>query len=145
MLTTGIPQIVAGIAVFLVCGVLLFSGKVRKRYWCLSCLVTALLVGRGVWCANYFFDLGIGTPKVFSPENWEKTKPEQRHFMVDDLQEQIALIGMPEDKVRELLGAPDYQDTAACLSYVIAQPFDEVTLDLTLKSGIVTQVEQTSH
>lgn len=57
MLTTGIPQIVAGIAVFLVCGVLLFSGKVRKRYWCLSCLVTALLVGRGVWCANDFFDL----------------------------------------------------------------------------------------
>ena len=54
-------------------------------------------------------------------------------------------IGMPEDEVRELLGAPDYQDTAACLSYVIAQPFDEVTLDLTLKSGIVTQVEQTSH
>ena len=52
---------------------------------------------------------------------------------------------MSEDKVRELLGAPDYQDTAACLSYVIAQPFDEVTLDLTLKSGIVTQVEQTSH
>ena len=52
---------------------------------------------------------------------------------------------MPEDEVRELLGAPDYQDTAACLSYVIAQPFDEVTLDLTLKSGIVTQVEQTSH
>ena len=145
MLTTGIPQIVAGIAVFLVCGVLLFSGKVRKRYWCLSCLVTALFVGRGVWCANDFFDLGMGTPKVFSPENWEKTKPEQRHFMVDDLQEQIALIGMPEDEVRELLGAPDYQDTAACLSYVSAQPFDEVTLDLTLKSGIVTQVEQTSH
>ena len=89
MLTTGIPQIVAGIAVFLVCGVLLFSGKVRKRYWCLSCLVTALLVGRGVWCANDFFDLGMGTPKVFSPENWEKTKPEQRHFMVDDLQAKI--------------------------------------------------------
>lgn len=79
MLTTGIPQIVAGIAVFLVCGVLLFLGKVRKRYWCLSCLVTALLVGSGIWCANDFFDLGMGTPKVFSPENWEKTKPEQRH------------------------------------------------------------------
>ena len=74
MLTTGIPQIVAGIAVFLVCGVLLFAGKVRKRYWCLSCLVTALLVGRGVWCANDFFDLGMGTPKVFSPENWEKNE-----------------------------------------------------------------------
>ena len=77
MLTTGIPQIVAGIAVFLVCGVLLFSGKVRKRYWCLSCLVTALLVGSGIWCANDFFDLGMGTPKVFSPENWEKKKTEQ--------------------------------------------------------------------
>lgn len=52
---------------------------------------------------------------------------------------------MSADEVRELLGTPDYADTDTCLSYLIAQPFDEVTLDLTLGNGIVTKVEEKDH
>ncbi len=88
MLRSGVILLVLGIAVFLVASVQLFRGRTKKVHWCMSCVLAMLLVGRGVWYANDFFDLGIGTPKMFSPENWEKTKPEQRHFMVDDLQEQ---------------------------------------------------------
>lgn len=53
--------------------------------------------------------------------------------MVSDLQNSTELVGMSADEVRELLGTPDYADTDTCLSYLIAQPFDEVTLDLTLE------------
>ena len=53
--------------------------------------------------------------------------------------------GMSADAVRGLLGTPDYADTETCLSYLIAQPFDEVTLDLTLENGIVTKVEEKDH
>ena len=35
--------------------------------------------------------------------------------------------------------------TVTCLSYLIAQPFDEVTLDLTLENGIITKVEEKDH
>lgn len=52
---------------------------------------------------------------------------------------------MSADEVRELLGTPDYADTDTRLSYLIAQPFDEVTLDLTLENGIVTKVEEKDH
>ena len=52
---------------------------------------------------------------------------------------------MSADEVRELLGTPDYTDTDTCLSYLLAQPFDEVTLDLTLENGIVTKVEEKDH
>lgn len=65
--------------------------------------------------------------------------------MVSDLQDSTELVGMSADEVRELLGTPDYADTDTCLSYLIAQPFDEVTLDLTLENGIITKVEEKDH
>lgn len=99
----------------------------------------------GIWNANTYFALGIGVPKTFSAENWAKTAPEKRHFMVSDLQNYTELVGMSADEVRELLGTPDYADTVTCLSYLIAQPFDEVTLDLTLGNGIVTKVKEKDH
>lgn len=102
-------------------------------------------MGNGIWNANRYFDLGIGVPKTFSVENWAKTAPEKRHFMVSDLQNSMNLVGMSADAVRGLLGTPDYADTDTCLSYLIAQPFDEVTLDLTLENGIVTKVEEKDH
>ena len=101
------------------------------------------MAGNGIWNANRYFDLGIGVPKTFSAENRAKTAPAQRHFTVGDLQNSTELVGMSADEVRELLGTPDYADT--CLSYLIAQPFDEVTLDLTLGNGIVTKVEEKDH
>ena len=103
------------------------------------------MAGNGIWNANRYFDLGIGVPKTFSVENWAKTAPSQRHFMVSVLQNSTELVGMSADEVRELLGTPDYADTDTCLSYLIAQPFDEVTLDLTLENGIVTKVEEKDH
>lgn len=103
------------------------------------------MAGNGIWNANRYFDLGIGVPKTFSAENWAKTAPAQRHFTVGDLQNSTELVGMSADEVRELLGTPDYADTDTCLSYLIAQPFDEVTLDLTLGNGIVTKVEEKDH
>ena len=48
----------------------------------------------GIWNANRYFDLGIGVPKTFSAENWAKTAPAQRHFMVSDLQNSTELVGM---------------------------------------------------
>ena len=45
--------------------------------------------------------------------------------MVSDLQNSTELVGMSADEVHELLGTPDYADTDTCLSYLIAQPFDE--------------------
>lgn len=99
----------------------------------------------GIWNANTYFALGIGVPKTLSAENWVKTAPEKRHFMVSDLQNSTELVGMSADEVRELLGTPDYADTDTCLSYLIAQSFDEVTLDLTLENGIVTKVEEKDH
>ena len=52
---------------------------------------------------------------------------------------------MSADAVCGLLGTPDYADTDTCLSYLIAQPFDEVTLNLTLENGIVTKAEEKDH
>ena len=102
-------------------------------------------MGNGIWNANRYFDLGIGVPKTFSAENRAKTALSQRHFMVSNLQDSTELVGMSADAVRGLLGTPDYADTDTCLSYLIAQPFDEVTLDLTLENGIVTKVEEKDH
>ena len=99
----------------------------------------------GIWNANTYFALGIGVPKTFSAESWAKTAPSQRHFMVSDLQNSTELVGMSADAVHGLLGTPDYADTDTCLSYLIAQPFGEVTLDLTLEIGIVTKVEEKDH
>ena len=86
----------------------------------------------------------IGVPKTFCGKLGEN-RTEQRHFMGSDLQNSTELVGMSADEVRELLGTPDYTDTDTCLSYLIAQPFDEVTLDLTLENGIVTKVEEKDH
>ncbi|RHO62098.1 hypothetical protein DW088_12245 [Butyricicoccus sp. AM05-1] len=145
MLRSGVILLVLGIAVFLVASVQLFRGRTKKAHWCISCVLAMLLVGNGIWNANRYFDLGIGVPKTFSAENWAKTAPAQRHFMGSDLQDSTELVGMSADEVRELLGTPDYADTDTCLSYLIAQPFDEVTLDLTLENGIVTKVEEKDH
>ena len=142
MLRSGVILLVLGIAVFLAASVQLFRGRTKKAHWCISCVLAMLLVGNGIWNANRYFDLGIGVPKTFSAENWAKTAPAQRHFMDSDLQNSTELVGMSADEVRELLGTPDYADTDTCLSYLIAQPFDEVTLDLTLENGIVTKVEE---
>ena len=135
MLRSGAILLVLGIAVFLVASVQLFRGRTKNVHWCVSCVLAILLVGNGIWNANRYFDLGIGIPKTFSAENWSKTALSQRHFMVDDLQSNTNLVGMSADEVRELLGTPDYADTDTCLSYLIAQPFDEVTLDLTLETA----------
>ena len=145
MLRSGVILLVLGIAVFLVASVQLFRGRTKKAHWCISCVLAMLLVGNGIWNANRYFDLGIGVPKTFSAENWAKTAPAQRHFMGSDLQDSTELVGMSADEVRELLGTPDYADTDTCLSYLIAQPFDEVTLDPTLENGIVTKVEEKDH
>lgn len=145
MLRSGVILLVLGIAVFLVASVQLFRGRTKKAHWCILCVLAMLLVGNGIWNANRYFDLGIGVPKTFSAENWAKTAPSQRHFMGSDLQDSTELVGMSADEVRELLGTPDYADTDTCLSYLIAQPFDEVTLDLTLENGIVTKVEEKDH
>ena len=145
MLRSGVILLVLGIAVFLVASVQLFRGRTKKAHWCISCVLAMLLVGNGIWNANRYFDLGIGVPKTFSAENWAKTAPAQRHFMGSDLQDSTELVGMSADEVRELLGTPYYADTDTCLSYLIAQPFDEVTLDPTLENGIVTKVEEKDH
>lgn len=145
MLRSGVILLVLGIAVFLAASVQLFRGRTKKAHWCILCVLAMLLVGNGIWNANRYFDLGIGVLKTFSAENWAKTTPSQRHFMISDLQNSTELVGMSADEVRELLGTPDYADTDTCLSYLIAQPFDEVTLDLTLENGIVTKVEEKDH
>lgn len=145
MLRSGIWLFLLGIAVFVAASVQLFRGRTKKVHWCISCVLAILLVGNGIWNANTYFDLGIGVPKTFSAENWAKTAPEKRHFMVSDLQNSTKLVGMSADEVRGLLGTPDYADTDTCLSYLIAQPFDEVTLDLTLENGIVTKAEEKDH
>lgn len=145
MLRSGAILLVLGIAVFLVASIQLFRGRTKKVHWCISCVLAMLLVGNGIWNANRYFDLGIGVPKTFSAENWAKTAPKKRHFMVSDLQNSTELVGMSANEVHELLGTPDYADTDTCLSYLIAQPFDEVTLDLTLENGIVTKVEEKDH
>ena len=107
MLRSGVILLVLGIAVFLAASVQLFRGGTKKVHWCISCVLAILLVGSGIWNANRYFDLGIGVPKTFSAENWAKTAPSQRHFMVSDLQDSIELVGMSADEVRELLGTPD--------------------------------------
>ena len=145
MLRSGIWLILMGAAVFLVWSVRLFRGKATKVHWCVACVLTISLVGNGIWNANRYFDLGIGVPKTFSAENWAKTAPAERHFMVNDLQNSTALVGRSADEVRSLLGAPDYADTDTCLSYLIAQGVDDKTLDFTLENGIVTKAEQISH
>lgn len=145
MLRSGVILLVLGIAVFLTASVQLFRGRTKKVHWCVSCVLAILLVGNGIWNANRYFDLGIGVPKTFSAENWSKTALSQRHFMVDDLQNSTNLVGMSADEVRELLGTPDYADTATCLSYTIAQSMDDKTLDLTLGNGVVTKVEEKDH
>ena len=145
MLRSGIILTVVGIAVFLAASVQLFRGRTKKTHWCISCVLAILLVGNGIWNANTYFDLGIGVPKTFSAENWAKTAPEKRHFMVSDLQNSTELVGMSADEVRGLLGTPDYADTDTCLSYLIGQEMDDKTLDLTLENGIVTKVEEKDH
>ncbi len=145
MLRSGWILLIVGLAEFIVWSVRLFQGRVRKSQWLMSCVIAAMLIGCGVWNANIYYDLGLGVPKTFSAENWSKTAPVQRHFMVSDLQDSTELVGMSANEVRELLGTPDYADTDTCLSYLIAQPFDEVTLDLTLENGIVTKVEEKDH
>lgn len=145
MLRSGIILTAVGIAVFLAASVQLFRGRTKKTHWCISCVLAILLVGNGIWNANTYFDLGIGVPKTFSAENWAKTAPEKRHFMVSDLQNSTELVGMSADEVRGLLGAPDHADIDTCLSYTIAQKMDDKTLDLTLENGIVTKVEEKDH
>ena len=94
MLRSGVILLVLGIAIFLAASVQLFRGRRKKVHWCISCVLAILLVGSGIWNANRFFDLGIGVPKTFSAENWAKTAPEKRHFMVSDLQNSTELVGM---------------------------------------------------
>ena len=145
MLRSGIWLFLLGIIVFVVASVQLFRGKTKKVHWCVSCVLAILLMVSGIWNANTYFDLGIGVPKTFSAENWAKTAPNQRHFMLSDLQNSTELVGMSADEVRGLLGTPDYADTETCLSYTIAQKMDDKTLDFTLENGVVTKVEEKDH
>ena len=145
MLRSGILLFLLGIIVFFTASVQLFRGKTKKVHWCVSCVLAIMLMVSGIWNANTYFDLGIGVPKTFSAENWAKTAPEKRHFMVSDLQNSTELVGMSADEVRGLLGTPDYTDTDTCLSYTITQKMDDKTLDFTLENGVVTKVEEKDH
>ncbi len=87
--------------------------------------------------------LGLGVPRKFSPEGWVRTKPEDRHFMVDSLLDSVQLTGMTSDELRQLLGEPDYVDTPELMEYIIDKPFDEATLDFYIKNGIVSEVTTT--
>ncbi len=84
--------------------------------------------------------LGLGVPREFSSEGWARTKPEDRHFMVDSLLDNVQLTGMTSDELRQLLGKPDYVDTPELMEYVIDMPFDAATLDFTLENGVVAKV-----
>ena len=86
------------------------------------------------------FDLGIGVARDFTAENWAKTAPADRHFMVSSLRETVALAGMDEAEVRTLLGEPDYADTSERLSYIIDTGIDDTTLDLTMANGKVIDI-----
>ena len=142
-LHSGLGLALLGVAAFLAGSILLFAGKIRRRSWFVSIALCALLIGGGVWQANGFFGLGIGVPRDFTAENWAKTKPGDRHFMVDDLTANSGIIGMTEADVRALLGEPDYADSPALLAYIIDMPFDASTLDIYLQDGIVTEVDTT--
>lgn len=143
---TGLGLALLGAAVFLAGSILLFAGKVRRRGWFASIALCALLIGGGVWQANGFFGLGIGVPRDFTAENWAKTAPEDRHFMVSSLRENVELAGMTEADVRALLGEPDYEDTSARLAYIIDTGIDDTTLDLTIENGKVSDIlENNSH
>ena len=136
----GLGLALLGMLVLLAGSILLFAGKVRRRSWFASLALCALLIGGGMWQANGFFDLGIGVPRTFTAENWANTAPENRHFMADDLIANSGLAGMTEEEVRALLGAPDYADDPAMLSYIIATDIDDTTLDLTMEAGKVTRI-----
>ena len=112
----------------------------RRRSWFALIALCALLIGGGVWQANGFFDLGIGVAQDFTAANWAKTAPEDRHFMVSSLQENVELAGMTEAEVRALLGEPDYTDTSERLSYIIDTGIDDTTLDLTMAKGKVIDI-----
>ena len=143
---TGLGLALLGAAVFLAGSILLFAGMVRRRGWFASIALCALLIGGGVWQANGFFGLGIGVPRDFTAENWAKTAPEDRHFMVSSLRENVELAGMTEADVRALLGEPDYEDTSARLAYIIDTGIDDTTLDLTIENGKVSDIlENNSH
>ena len=137
---SGLGLALLGVAVFLAGSILLFAGKVRRRSWFASIALCALLIGGGVWQANGFFDLGIGAARDFTAENWAKTAPADRHFMVSSLRETVALAGMDEAEVRALLGEPDYADTSERLSYIIDTGMDDTTLDLTMANGKVIDI-----
>ena len=137
---TGLGLALLGAAVFLAGSILLFAGKVRRRGWFASIALCALLIGGGVWQANGFFGLGIGVPRDFTAENWAKTAPEDRHFMVSSLRENVELAGMTEADVRALLGEPDYADSPALLAYIIDTGIDDTTLDLIMTNGKVTDI-----
>ena len=137
---TGLGLALLGAAVFLAGSILLFAGKVRRRGWFASIALCALLIGGGVWQANGFFGLGIGVPRDFTAENWAKTAPEDRHFMVSSLRENVELAGMTEADVRALLGEPDHTDSPALLAYIIDTGIDDTTLDLIMTNGKVTDI-----
>ena len=138
---TGLGLALLGAAVFLAGSILLFEGKLRRRGWFASIALCALLIGGGVWQANGFFGLGIGVPRDFTAENWAKTAPEDRHFMVDDLTANSGIIDSIEaDVPRALLGEPDYADSPALLAYIIDTGIDDTTLDLIMTNGKGTDI-----
>ena len=143
---TGLGLALLGVAAFLAGSILLFAGKIRRRSWFVSIALCALLIGGGVWQANGFFELGIGVPRDFTAENWAKTAPEDRHFMVSSLRENVELAGMTEADVRALLGEPDYADSPALLAYIIDTGIADTTLELTIENGKVSDIlENNSH
>ena len=145
-LHSGLGLALLGVAAFLAGSILLFAGEIRRRSWFVSIALCALLIGGGVWQANGFFGLGIGVPRDFTAENWAKTAPEDRHFMVSSLRENVELAGMTEADVRALLGEPDYADSPALLAYIIDTGIDDTTLELTIENGKVSDIlENNSH
>lgn len=130
------PVVLIGIIVVIVCATArIFNGKRTVP----GIFVGLVIMGLGLYPPLKAGCFGLTVPRTFSAEAWAKTEPEDRHFMVENLQEQHTLTGMTAGEVTALLGEPDYIKADTLYSYIIDMPFDESTLDLTLANGVVTE------
>ena len=137
---SGVGLALLAAVVFVVCLMLLLKKRMGRRGLLLSFALCVVLFGGCIWQANDFFSLGIGVPRTFSVENWAKTDPTDRHFMLPDLERQVSLVGMSANEVRALLGEPDHASSETQLAYIIDSDWiDYIVLDLKLENGVVTQ------
>jgi len=137
------PLIFLGLCVFVVSLALQIFGK-WKRGPSAGIMTSLCLIAFCLLSLQNDGILGLGVPREFSAESWARTNPEDRHFMVDSLLNDVNFSGMTSDELRQLLGAPDYIDTPGLMEdvmeYVIDKPFDVSTLDFYIKNGVVSDV-----